>query len=234
RDDWQITEFAHGADGLPDLGNVGERFETEQINAACEQPGGLCFEHLARLVKRSWTIRLDAQAEWTNSTGDVGAIAGGFPSDLCAERVDLVETAFESVLLELVSSSAERVGLVDVCAGAYVFGMNLAHQIGVTEIQLIVAAVDVDAFGVEHRPHRAIDDEYAVGSEKFLKRFHRCLATKKSRAKQRGTSNPFEVFRVSQSLPELFSWLFYVAASRLNSPRFSWLLIRRRDYDCQV
>ena len=27
-------------------------------------------------------------------------------------------------------------------------------------------------------------------------------------------------------LPELFSWLFYVAASRLNSPRFSSLVIR--------
>jgi hypothetical protein len=27
-------------------------------------------------------------------------------------------------------------------------------------------------------------------------------------------------------VPELFSWLFYVAASRLNSPRFSSVLIR--------
>jgi len=36
-----------------------------------------------------------------------------------------------------------------------------------------------------------------------------------------GLQNQFEVFRVSLALPELFSWLFYVAASRLNSPRFS-------------
>jgi hypothetical protein len=54
---------------------------------------------------------------------------------------------------------------------------------------------------------------------------------KKSRAKQRGTSNRFEVFRV---LPELFSWLFYVAASRLNSPRVSSVLIRPAAHDCQV
>ena len=57
---------------------------------------------------------------------------------------------------------------------------------------------------------------------------------KKPRAKQRGTSNRFEVFRVFLIAPELFSWLFYVAASRLNSPRVSSLLIRSDDRDCQV
>ena len=41
-----------------------------------------------------------------------------------------METAFESVLLELVSSGAERVGLDDVGAGANVFGVNLTDQIG--------------------------------------------------------------------------------------------------------
>src|SRR6185295_20132396 len=34
--------------------------------------------------------------------------------------------------------------------------------------------------------------------------------------------------------PELFSWLFYVAASRLNSPRLSSVLIRCAQNDCQV
>jgi hypothetical protein len=59
------------------------------------------------------------------------------------------------------------------------------------------------------------------------------LAMKKPRAKQRGTSNSFEVVRVCW-MPELFSWLFYVAASRLNSPRFSSVLIRRGSSACQV
>src|SRR6185369_5008030 len=53
------------------------------------------------------------------------------------------------------------------------------------------------------------------------------------RAKQRGTSNSFEVFRVFSKAPELFSCLFYVAASRLNSPRFSSLLIRFTAHHCQ-
>ena len=43
-------------------------------------------------------------------------------------------------------------------------------------------------------------------------------------------------FRACLSLdqPELFSWLFYVAASRLNSPRLSSLLIRPARSACQV
>src|ERR1043166_4037685 len=58
----------------------------------------------------------------------------------------------------------------------------------------------------------------------------------KSRAKQRGTSSLTEVFRVRsfRDSPELFSRLFYVAASRLNSPRFSFLLIRRSKRGCQA
>ena len=39
---------------------------------------------------------------------------------------------------------------------------------------------------------------------------------------------------VLSGLPELFSGLFYVAASRLNSPRFPVVLIRRDKRDCQA
>ena len=96
--------------------------------------------------------------------------------------------------------------------------VDLAHEIGITQVQLVVAAIDIDALGVEHRAHRAVEDVNAVGFEKFSKRFalvfiadcrfpiadcrsgfrsrfvqsigNRKLAigNKKSRAKQRGTS----------------------------------------------
>jgi hypothetical protein len=51
---------------------------------------------------------------------------------------------------------------------------------------------------------------------------NRQSAMKKSRAKQRGTSIRLKCFgSCFCELAELFSRLFYVAASRLNSPRFS-------------
>jgi len=37
----------------------------------------------------------------------------------------------------------------------------------------------------------------------------------------RQTTRDFKSVEVFRVLPELFSWLFYVAASRLNSPRVS-------------
>ena len=57
---------------------------------------------------------------------------------------------------------------------------------------------------------------------------------KKPALNNAGLQNRFEVFRVLLASPELFSWLFYVAASRLNSPRFSSLVIRLTNSDCQV
>jgi len=83
-----------------------------------------------------------------------------------------VQVGFESVLLEFVRGGAERVGLDDVGAGADVFGVDLADQVGVAEIQLVVATVNVDAFGVEHRTHRAVNDVDAIGLEKFAKWLH--------------------------------------------------------------
>jgi len=53
-----------------------------------------------------------------------------------------------------------------------------------------------------------------------------------SRAKQRGTSYLLKYFGSFVDLPELFSGLFYVAASRLNSPLLS-LLIRCEAASCQ-
>ena len=44
--------------------------------------------------------------------------------------------------------------------------MNLAHQIGIAEIQFVVAAINVDALCIEHRPHRAIEDVDGVAVKK--------------------------------------------------------------------
>ena len=129
------------------------------------------------------------RSEWSNCAGNVRAIAGSLASYFRCEGIDLVKVSFESVLLEFVGRGAEGVGLDDVCAGAYVFGVNLAHEIRITQIQLVVAAIDVDAFGIKHRTHRAVEDEDAISGEKLFEMVPSLITdTKKSRAKQRGTS----------------------------------------------
>ena len=107
--------------------------------------------------------------------------------------------------------SRQRVGLDDVGAGANVFDVNLADQIRIAEVQLVVTTIDVDALGVEHRAHCAVNYEDAIAGENFFKRLHFFTAKpamKKPRAKQRGTSNRFEVFRVSFKLPSCLAGYF--------------------------
>jgi hypothetical protein len=54
--------------------------------------------------------------------------------------------------------------------------VNLAYQIRIAQVQLVVAAIDVDTFRVKHGAHRAVEDEDAIGGEKFLKRLHNGIA----------------------------------------------------------
>jgi len=60
------------------------------------------------------------------------------------------------------------------------------------------------------------------------------IGNKKVPLNNAGLQKYFEVFRVRFRAPELFSWLFYVAASRLNSPRLSSVLIRCVRSVCQA
>ena len=80
--------------------------------------------------------------------------------------------AFEAVLLKLVGGRAEGVGLDDVGAGATYSAWTSRTRSGLLQIQFVVAAIDVDALGVEHRAHRAVEDVDAVGLEEFSEVFH--------------------------------------------------------------
>src|SRR3954452_12818513 len=94
--------------------------------------------------------------------------------------------------------------------------LSTKHQVPSTKYQ-----VPSTKYQVPSTKYQVPSTKYQVPSTFFLK--------SKSRAKQRGTSGSAEVLvRVLGRWPELFSGLFYVAASRLNSPRLSTLLIRLR------
>ncbi len=65
---------------------------------------------------------------------------------------------------------AEGVGLEDLGAGFDVLLVDLADQVGLRQVQLIEAAVDEHAAGVEHGAHGAIGHDDATGQliAKFL------------------------------------------------------------------
>jgi hypothetical protein len=69
-----------------------------------------------------------------------------------------VEICFESVLLKFKGGSAEGVGLDNVGACAYIFGVHVSNEFGIAEIQFVIAAIDVHAFRVEHCSHCSVKD----------------------------------------------------------------------------
>src|SRR5208337_3452205 len=52
--------------------------------------------------------------------------------------------------------ASESIGFNDFCPSLQVVVVDAADEIGLREIQLIVAAIDEDAVGIEQRPHRAV------------------------------------------------------------------------------
>ena len=73
----------------------------------------------------------------------------------------------EPVGRELHRVGAERVGLEDLGAGADVRLVDLLHQVGLLEVQLVVADVDEHAAAVQHGAHRPVEDVDAAVVEQI-------------------------------------------------------------------
>ena len=159
--------------GGADLAQVAERLEHEQVDAALDERRGLFAEDRLGLVEAGLAPRLDADAERPDRAGDVGLVArrvrarGARPATLI-----VVQPSVEAERGQLDAVGAERVGLDDVGAGAHVGLVHVGDEVGLREVQLVEAAIEEDALGVEHRPHRAVADEHAL-VERFEKGFSR-------------------------------------------------------------
>jgi hypothetical protein len=162
RHDGQVAHAPDGVDCRPDLVQVAERLEHEQVDTALDEGPRLFAEELARFVDAGLAPGLDADAERPDGPGDVGAIAGRLACDPGAFFVDGRHLVGETERAELHPVGAERVGLDDVRAGAHVFPVHARHQIRLRDVQRVEALVDEDAAGVEHRAHRAVGDEHAI------------------------------------------------------------------------
>src|SRR5206468_448738 len=74
-DDRQVAYVPDSEDGGADLGQVGERFQHEEIDAARQEGFRLPAENLARLLDRCRPPRLDPYAEGSDRSRDVLAAA---------------------------------------------------------------------------------------------------------------------------------------------------------------
>ena len=115
RDDGERRDAAYGLDRLLELGEVVERLDHEEVDAAALEHGGLLRERREALV-----LRVADVAERPDRAGDVDVAAGHLARvarELHAGRVDLLELLLEEVRGELAPVGAERVRLDQLGAG---------------------------------------------------------------------------------------------------------------------
>ena len=79
--------------------------------------------------------------------------------------VDLGHFSGQSMAGQPEAVGAEGVGLKNLGAGLQVLLVNGEDQAGIGEVQLVVAAVDEDAAGVEHGAHGAVGEHGAAGED---------------------------------------------------------------------
>src|SRR5215813_10325989 len=99
--------------------------------------------------------------------------AGGLARDLRRRGVDLGEFVVQPLGGELQSGRAVGIGLDDLGAGFDVFAVDGEHDLGAGKVQLVITAIDVNALGIDHRAHRAVEDADTVFLNEFAELVHK-------------------------------------------------------------
>ncbi len=167
RHDGQRADLPHRRNRGANLVEVAERLEDKEVNAALDQGLGLVAEELLRFVDAGLSPRLDPNAERTNRAGDVDTFAA-VPTVLAGRRAARNPRPFEIDRPDLLAQpegaqlhpvGAEGVGLDDVGAGPDVGGVDLVHQLRLSEVERLEAAVDEDPASIELGAHRTVADQ---------------------------------------------------------------------------
>ncbi len=92
-------------------------------------------------------------------------VLDGLPRQPDAGGIDLGHLGGQAVPREPEAVGAEGVGFKDLGAGLQILLVDGENQVGVGQVQFVVAAVDEDAARIEHRAHGAVGEHGAVGKD---------------------------------------------------------------------
>src|SRR5581483_9117442 len=99
---------------------------------------------------RDFSQRFNADAQRSDGSGNPHVKAlGGFTREARARKVNLGDFVGEAVAGQPKRIGAECVGLDDVGACLQVLVMNVADQIGLRKVKLVITAIDENALGVK-------------------------------------------------------------------------------------
>ena len=158
RHDRQLwIDLARGEQGLVQLLQIAEGFQNEQVDALFVEGLDLFAEGVARFGEGDLAQRLDAHTERPHCACHESVEAlGRLASDASAHAVDVSQTIQTSVLSQAKRIGAKSVCLYDLCPGLEIVVMDVADQVRLREVQLVVTTVDEDALGIQKRAHGAV------------------------------------------------------------------------------
>ncbi len=173
RDDRQIRRHGpRGLEGGMDLLQVAEGLQDESVHPALGQSSGLQGEMGHGLAPRGRAPRLDPDAERADGADHHRPSASGLPGQSGGTPVDVLGALLQPEGRQLHRIGAEGVGLDDLGAGPEVGLVDLLHQAGLLQGQLVVADVDEHPAVVQHRAHRAVEDVNTRAGDEIAKSRH--------------------------------------------------------------
>ncbi len=128
-----------------DLGHVGECLEDQEIDPTLDQRLGLFAENGSGFLGGSRSVGFYPDAKRSDCARYIGAVAGRFTCESRPARVYLMNPVFQPIGGQLGAIRPVSIRFQDVGPGLDVFTMETQHQLGTREVQLVVAAIDVDS-----------------------------------------------------------------------------------------
>ena len=162
----EVAQLANGRQRRAQLVHVAEGLEDEAVHPAGQEPAHLPQVEMPGLVHRELAEGLDPDAQRPHGAGHGSTSAGGLARQPRGGRVDTLGVVGQPVAGQLQRVGAEGVGLQHLGARPEVFPVDFPNQLGLAQVELVVAHVEEHAAAVQHRAHGAVHHvDPAVGEE---------------------------------------------------------------------
>ncbi len=163
RDDRRLgAALARDVDRVLDLEDRRERLEHDRVDAGEHERVDLIGEREPRGPALGGRRDPELDAGRADRARDERFLIRGGARELDGGAVDRLRLFGEPVPRERDPVRTERVGLDDIRAGGHVIGVDPAHELGLRDVELVVAARVQHAALVEQRAHRAVEQQRAV------------------------------------------------------------------------
>jgi hypothetical protein len=156
-----LPAATRGRYGFAQFVQVGKGLQDQEVDTGLEQRVDLFAKGRPRFGERRGTERFDAHAQRPNRAGHKDAVLGRFARQTDRRLIDGFQFLRDSESGQPHPAGAVGVGFENLRAGFGVLQVNLAHHVGLRQVQLVEAPVDEHTARVQHGAHGAIRDEDA-------------------------------------------------------------------------